>query len=113
MQFRTSIPIRKTSIPIDYQSKIISLGSCFAENIGKKFDYFKFHNSVNPFGIIFNSVSLEKVITRSVTKHYFTEKDVFFHNDLWHCYEVHSELSNPNRDSFLRYQHTVKRGDSL
>ncbi|CAM4076119.1 MULTISPECIES: GSCFA domain-containing protein [Flavobacterium] len=102
MQFRTSIPIRKTSIPIDYQSKIISLGSCFAENIGKKFNYFKFQNSVNPFGIIFNSVSLEKVITRSVTKHYFTEKDVFFHNDLWHCYEVHSELSNPNRDSFLK-----------
>lgn len=102
MQFRTSIPIRKTSIPIDYQSKIISLGSCFAENIGKKFGYFKFQNSVNPFGIIFNPVSLEKVITRSLTKHYFTEKDVFFHNDLWHCYEVHSELSNPNRDSFLK-----------
>jgi hypothetical protein len=107
MQFRTSIPIRKTSIPIDYQSKIISLGSCFAENIGKKFNYFKFQNSVNPFGIIFNSVSLEKVITRSVTKHYFTEKDVFFHNDLWHCYEVHSELSNPNRDSFLKQLNTL------
>ncbi|WP_445711687.1 GSCFA domain-containing protein [Flavobacterium sp.] len=102
MQFRTAIPIPKISMPIDYESKIVSLGSCFAENIGKKFDYYKFQNSVNPFGIIFNSVSLEKVITRSVTKHYFTEKDVFFHNDLWHCYEVHSELSNPNRDSFLK-----------
>ena len=72
------------------------------ENIGKKFEYYKFQNSVNPFGIIFNPVSLEKVIRRSVTKDYFTEKDVFLHNDLWHCYEVHSELSKPDKDAFLK-----------
>lgn len=102
MQFRTAVPIPKISMPIDYQSKIVSLGSCFAENIGKKFDYYKFQNSVNPFGIIFNAVSLEKVIARSITKNYFTENDIFCHNDLWHSYEVHSELSNPDRDAFLK-----------
>lgn len=102
MQFRTAVPIPKISMPIDYQSKIVSLGSCFVENIGKKFDYYKFQNSVNPFGIIFNAVSLEKVIARSITKNYFKENDIFCHNDLWHCYEVHSELSNPNKDFFLK-----------
>ncbi|MEL1246439.1 GSCFA domain-containing protein [Flavobacterium helocola] len=101
MQFTTKIPIQKSSFPIDYDSKIMLLGSCFAENMGEKFDYFKFQATTNPFGIIFNPVSLEKLIRRSVEKRKFTENDIFFHNDLWHCFEVHSELSNSDKDAFL------------
>ena len=101
MQFTTKIPIQKSSFPIDYDSKILLLGSCFAENMGEKFDYFKFQTTINPFGIIFNPVSLEKLIRRSVEKRKFTENDIFFHNDLWHCFEVHSELSNSDKDVFL------------
>jgi hypothetical protein len=102
MQFRTQIPIDKTDSPIDYQSEVLSLGSCFAENMGEKFGYFKFRSVVNPFGIIFNPVSLEKIISRSAQKKYFTENDIFQHNGLWHCFEVHSELSDPDKDSFLK-----------
>lgn len=102
MQFRTEIPIKKYKSLIDYRSKILLLGSCFAENIGEKFQYFKFQAEVNPFGIIFNPVSLEKLIRRVVEQHYFTEDDIFFHNDLWHCFEVHSELSNSNKEVFLK-----------
>ena len=101
MQFTTKIPIQKSSFPIDYDSKILLLGSCFAENMGEKFDYFKFQTTINPFGIIFNSVSIEKLIRRSIEKRKFTENDIFFHNDLWHCFEVHSELSNSDKDAFL------------
>ena len=101
MQFTTKTPIQKSSFPIDYDSKILLLGSCFAENMGEKFEYFKFQTIVNPFGIIFNPVSLEKLIRRSIEKRKFTENDIFFHNDLWHCFEVHSELSNSDKDVFL------------
>lgn len=101
MNFQTQIPIQKSDFPIDYTSKVMLLGSCFAENMAQKFEYFKFDNVVNPFGIIFNPVSLEKLIVRSIHKTYFTEKDIFYHNEAWHCYEVHSELSNPNKTEFL------------
>ena len=101
MNFSTKVPIVKYQNPINYNSKIVSLGSCFAENMGAKFDYFKFQNTINPFGIIFNPIAIENLINRVVNKIDFTEKDIFFHNDLWHCYEVHSELSNPNATSFL------------
>ena len=101
MQFTTKIPVQKSSFPIDYDSKIILLGSCFAENMGEKFQYFKFQATTNPFGIIFNAVSLEKLIRRAVENRMFTENDIFFHNDLWHCFEVHSELSNSDKDAFL------------
>ena len=101
MQFRTQIPISKTNNPIDYNSKIISIGSCFAENMAEKFDYFKFQNETNPFGIIFNSVSIEKIISRIINKEFYTEKDVFFYNERWHSYEVHSDLSNSDRQELL------------
>lgn len=101
MNFTTKIPIEKYQSPIDYNSKIVSLGSCFAENMGAKFDYFKFQNTTNPFGIIFNPVSIEKLLNRIVNKIEFTQNDIFFHNNLWHCFEVHSELSNPNKEDFL------------
>ena len=92
--------VSKSNFPIDYDSKIMLLGSCFAENMGEKFEYFKFQATTNPFGIIFNPVSLAKLIERCVQKNYFTEHDIFFHNELWHCYEVHSELSNSDKDAF-------------
>lgn len=101
MQFRTQIPISKSNNPIDYNSKIVSLGSCFAENIGEKFDYFKFQNNTNPFGIIFNPVSIEKIITKVVNKELFTENDIFFHNERWHCFDVHSDLSNSDKEQFI------------
>lgn len=102
MKFQTQIPIPKSDFPIDYNAKLLSLGSCFAENMGNKFEYFKFSISINPFGIIFNPISLEKLIVRSLHKKYFTLNDIFFHNEAWHCYEVHSELSNPNKEEFLK-----------
>lgn len=101
MQFRTQIPLSKTNNPIDYNSKVLSFGSCFAENMADKFDYFKFQNETNPFGIIFNPVSIEKIINRTVQEKWFTEKDVFFHNERWHSFDVHSDLSNSDRQELL------------
>ncbi|SHH79586.1 GSCFA domain-containing protein [Flavobacterium defluvii] len=101
MQFRTQIPISKSNSPIDYNSKILSVGSCFAENMAEKFDYFKFQNETNPFGIIFNPVSIEKLFSRVCKEEWFQEKDVFFHNERWHSFEVHSDLSNADRQELL------------
>lgn len=101
MQFTTKVPIANYEFPIGYDSRILSLGSCFAENMSEKFEYFKFQHTANPFGIIFNPVSIEKLILRALKKEYFTEKDIFFHNERWNCYEVHSELSHSDKMIFL------------
>ena len=101
MQFRTQIPIPKSNHPLDYNSKIVSLGSCFAENMGEKFQYFKFQNEINPFGIIFNPISIKKIIDKAINKEMFAEEDVFFPNERWHCFDVHSDLSNSNRDELV------------
>jgi lysophospholipase L1-like esterase len=109
MQFSTQLPIPNHLNPIDYNSKIVSLGSCFAENMGDKFQYFKFQSSTNPFGIIFNPVSIEKIIDRVVKETLFTEEDVFFYNERWHCFEVHSDLSCASQDELLRSLNQILR----
>ncbi len=101
MQFRTVIPIETSKSSIDYDASIVSFGSCFADNMGSKLDYFKFRNITNPFGIIFNPVSIEQLILRIISRSYFTESDLFFHQELWHCFEVHSEFSSPNAVELL------------
>ena len=66
MKLQTEIPLQPEENQIDYSSKILLLGSCFSENIGAKFDYFKFQNLQNPFGVIFNPVSIEKLVVRAI-----------------------------------------------
>ena len=102
MNFTAKIPISNSQFPIDYNSKVVSLGSCFAENMAEKFDFFKFQNSCNPFGILFHPLAIEKIISKAINKTFFTEEDVFFLNERWHCFDVHSDLSNANKDEFLQ-----------
>ena len=102
MNFTTAVPISVSKFPIDYQSKIVSFGSCFAENMASKFDYFKFQNTCNPFGILFHPLAIEKIISKAINLKLFTQEDIFFHNERWHCFDVHSDVSNSDKDSFLR-----------
>src|SRR5690606_2617317 len=101
INFRTPIPIEKYNFPIDYSSEVFSIGSCFAENISKKLDYFKIKNKANPFGVLFHALAIEKVLEKAVKEIPFTEDDLFFHHELWHCFDVHSEFSSADKTQFL------------
>ncbi|MBV1922546.1 MAG: GSCFA domain-containing protein [Flavobacteriaceae bacterium] len=102
MKLHTKITLQPEKNQIDYSSKVLLLGSCFATNIGEKFEYFKFQNLVNPFGIIFHPIAIEKLVTRAINKNYFTDDDIFYHNEKWCCYEVHSELSEIEKETYLK-----------
>jgi len=102
MQFTTPVPIPNTQNPISYNSHIVSLGSCFAVNIAAKLEYFKFRHLCNPFGILFHPLAIHEIIRKSVADEKFTVADIFYHNDLWHCFDVHSELSNSDKDKLLQ-----------
>ncbi|PLB17868.1 MAG: GSCFA family protein [Flavobacteriaceae bacterium FS1-H7996/R] len=71
------------------------------ENIGEKLSYFKFQNSINPFGILFHPKAIETFITKAINKTSYSEKDIFFYNEQWHCFDAHSKLSNPSKETLL------------
>ena len=100
LQTQLSIPEEKYN-PIDYTSKILLLGSCFSENIGNQLAHYKFQTIQNPFGILFHPKVIERIITNAINKKEYTEKDVFFLNERWHCFDAHSSLSSSNKEEIL------------
>ncbi len=102
MNFRTQISINnKSKNLIDHKSNILLFGSCFTENIGDKLNYFKFKNTINPFGLLFHPKAIETLITNAINEKEYLEKDVFFHNERWHCYDAHSELSFSSKEELI------------
>ncbi len=102
MKLQTEISLKPEENQIDYSSKILLMGSCFSENIGGKFDFYKFQNLQNPFGVIFNPVSIEKLLVRAIDNDSFSKEDIFQHNEVWKCFDVHSELSSLDKNELLK-----------
>ena len=102
MKLQTQIPLQQVKHNlIDYKSNIFLLGSCFSENIGKKLDYFKFQNLQNPFGILFHPKAIETLIENAINQKEYSEDDIFFHNEQWHCFDAHSKLSHISKQHLL------------
>lgn len=101
MKLQTRIPLEPASHKINYDSQILLLGSCFTENIGERLLFYKFQNLTNPFGIVFHPLGIEKLITRAINEVCYTEDDLIFQNEQWHCFEVHSSLSHTKKDNVL------------
>ncbi|ARV15406.1 GSCFA domain-containing protein [Polaribacter sp. SA4-12] len=102
MQLQTIIPLKKEiRNPIDYNSKLLLLGSCFSENIGDKLNYFKFQTNQNPFGILFHPKAIENLITNAINEKEYVSEDLIFQNERWHCFDAHSHLSSPNKNELL------------
>lgn len=101
MKLTTPIKLSRQNPPINYSSKVLLLGSCFAQNMGAKLEYYKFQQCTNPFGILFHPVAIEKLITRAINHTWFTSKDVFLQNEQWHCFLTHSKLSNTSEEDLI------------
>ena len=66
MKFRTEIIPKKQGLTIDYSNRIVSLGSCFAENVGMRLADREFETVINPFGILFNPISIKKNVINAL-----------------------------------------------
>ncbi len=93
MDLFTKVDIPKTSISIDYSSKLMFFGSCFAENIGRFFVDAKFNCLVNPTGIIYNPLSICKMVNNIVNQKIYDELDFFFDSNNYCSYDFHGAYS--------------------
>ena len=58
MQFRTEVTVHKAAWEILPADRILFVGSCFADNLGRRFVENRFCATVNPFGVMYNPVSI-------------------------------------------------------
>lgn len=66
MFFRTEVLIPKPSFCIRPLQRMLFVGSCFADNIGRRFEEEKFRAVVNPYGVMYNPVSILHTVGRYV-----------------------------------------------
>ena len=106
MQFRTSIEISQFLPFITYDSKILSLGSCFSEHIANKLSNSKYQVLRNPFGITFNPISTLSCIKSCIKANSLPEESLIQEGDLWVHHDFHSSFSHHDKQIALENMNT-------
>ena len=65
MQFRTIVDITRPAFSIAPCEEMLFVGSCFADNIGRRFKDEMFRATVNPFGVMYNPASILHTVERT------------------------------------------------
>ncbi len=69
MDFRTKVNISKAGFEIQPTDRMLFVGSCFADNLGKRFVDNSFRAEVNPYGVMYNPVSVLHTVERYLREH--------------------------------------------
>lgn len=100
--FTTTVSIPQSAIKIDHNSKLITLGSCFSEHIGKKLANACFVVESNPFGVLFNPVSIRNSLVDLLDDKKYTQEDLFTNNSLWNSFSHSTLFSSVDQDICLQ-----------
>ena len=75
MKLQTPVASGPGKVNISAGDKIMILGSCFADNIGKKMKDIGMNVCVNPFGTLYNPASLASAVGRMATRKPFAASE--------------------------------------
>ncbi len=101
MQWFTEISIPKSPSPISHSSKILSIGSCFAQTIGQKMLDSKLDILVNPFGTIFHPNAIADLLEAGISGDQPDENLILERDGLFFQYSAHSDLVGKSKDELL------------
>lgn len=91
--FRTELHITPSGSKISLQSPVISIGSCFSNCTGLKLTENKFDTLTNPFGVIYNPLSIFKLLGYAIDNR-LPDKSTYLENqDVFRNYDFHSDFS--------------------
>lgn len=93
MNLHTEVHITPSSRPLRHHDRILMLGSCFAENIAVKLQNGGFRCTSNPFGVLYNPMSISACLNRLLSNEPFTEADLTEYGGLYHSMLHHGSFS--------------------
>ena len=95
MKLQTTVDIKPSEWKIGYGDKILMLGSCFSDEIGRQMEERKMAVTCNPFGTLYNPLSIANAIQTSAVSH---QPSVVFYDGLWHSMAHHGSFSRATRE---------------
>ena len=97
----TPVIVPQMPFSIDYSTGIVSLGSCFADEIGARLQEGDFHVELNPFGALYNPASIVAAVRRLIEDREIGEEDLVEHEGLWHSWHHHGSFSRTTAEETL------------
>jgi len=101
MNFRTEIQAEKLLHPIEHKHPLMFIGSCFAQNMGNAFAQAGFKCCVNPYGVVFNPVSVATSLRHIMENKTYTVDDLVFSNHQWFSWFHHGSFAHADANELL------------
>lgn len=101
MDFRTTIHIADNMGLLHHSDKVMMLGSCFSDNIGGKLRQALVNVNINPFGTLYNPMSIADSVDRIIDAEPEAGVNLFQGSGVWNSYHFHSRYSFPDKDATL------------
>lgn len=102
MNWFTELSLPKSQFPISHQSKILSIGSCFALTFGQKMKASKLDVLVNPFGTIFQPIALSHLLQAAVNQRPIDQELILERDESFFYYHAHSDLVATSRAELIQ-----------
>ena len=106
MKLKTEIKLPTYPFSISHQDSVVSFGSCFSENIGGKLKEQRFDTLVNPFGILFNPISVSNALTECIQHNLYSDSELQNNKGLFFSFKHHSKFSGFDKVEVLNQINT-------
>ena len=101
MNFRTEVELPIGRYEIRHADKLMLWGSCFTNSIGALLSDAKFTCDINPFGVLYNPMSIAEGIRELLERYRYDEKDLMCENGQWFSLMHHSTYSSSDKGACL------------
>lgn len=96
--WKTDLVVTPTT-PIQLHDSVATFGSCFADVIGNYLTTNKFNTLANPFGTIYNPISIHQILKMIYRKEVPDEMDFVESQGAWFHYQFHSSFFGNSREA--------------
>ena len=87
---------------MNHSHRLMLLGSCFATHIGARLAEAGFRCDVNPYGVLYNPLSIDAALREMIAGKVYTLADLHLHQGLWHSPMHHGDFSSPSPEEALQ-----------
>lgn len=104
LKLQTPVADAPCKVGISYEDRILMLGSCFSDSIGRQMADFGFDVCVNPFGTLYNPVSILQSIEMLAGNREFSKEDciqIGAGDERWCSFSHHTSFARESQEDFL------------
>ena len=102
MKIRTEISITPSVSKIDQRKRVLSVGSCFAEEMAQRLVEVGVPTLSNPLGVLYNPLSIEECVERVATGRGVEREDLMCRGDMWFSLSTHGIFDSPDPEVVLK-----------